>query len=547
MKDKREGFGLCKLQVIVISLFCCLSPALAQTGLSDDELDELTARIHSHQAAFPDQPHYYFEMETFAGKVSATWVEIVNIGRGPDSLRTVHDDFYIAAIGYWGGARVALHRAKRFAALGDAQAASYALEDYRQQLEQMLLSSKGAYHAFEGEMERAQEIAQQVHDTSKFAAQVVAKMISPAAVSAVDGLYSATEFLIDSTEVDVDYATRQLLTKTAVKIMFQHGAIDELGGRSLAESIDDTANGLVGAKGLYNVFDSVIASQETKSQLMRTIAAMSSTALQNLTEDQINEVVSAILKQNVDLFPIEFEPGHVRQNVSAPYYQGAISVPDAVFAMRTKTGKARWSALRGLVDKLGKNLVSVDAVALAGSKEESYYARNIDVIRDHLPNPMGAQDVAVIVKGTSGRVRYSLLRTLVPRMPERLSVDELSLVIGPSSDPYYQRMWSGFAKTWPERILVRQAIDILGDTRRNDRRTLANKLRHLITDTVKVEDLVALAGDPEDSAYYPCAMAFVKMLEKRITIQELKSLLEPLDGSQRRNLERELTPRVQSF
>lgn len=271
-----------------------LSAPMTSSELRTPEQSELQAEIDQWRTFLPDAPEYLYDPATFSSAVAAVWTDLTEGVLGTAGLRAQYDDFYEAAVAYRTMAALELVYAQRFLNVGDDDAANQSIASAQRALQLFGLSNQGAYQAYLGNINAAAELARGVYKGSKAAAKYGAYFLGPTTTAFVDHVFFTTDFVVNSTDEGIDFATRELFADVVASAVLDVVPLDELGGRTISQTIDDGVTVTVGQSGLYEALGRALRSSAVRQQVMSVLADSSSFAAQEVAASYLEDVVSSI-------------------------------------------------------------------------------------------------------------------------------------------------------------------------------------------------------------------------------------------------------------
>jgi hypothetical protein len=294
--------SLCETKVVKIFVTTIALIAMTATGIRAAEGESgaldgqiLLGQIERREAALPGPPKYYFDTNTSDTTVATLWMVLVDQWTDDGSLRKQHDNFYAAASLYRANAQIALIHARRHVENGKLEDAANAIDYFDRSITQFYYASQGAFASWDGNLDRARLLAEDIYRASKAMALQLSYILGPDATGIVDGLFTLADANITYSESGASTAAEDIVVKLAVEAMFRFGRLDGLGGQSMADSIEHGAHAFTGQPGIYEIFAQVTKDPEVRVQLMRAVANSTSENLKALTKSQIVKLVDAVL------------------------------------------------------------------------------------------------------------------------------------------------------------------------------------------------------------------------------------------------------------
>lgn len=273
-----------------------------QTESSDDnQVASTKAQIEKLQRITPAAPSYRYETSSFTGAVSTVWTDMTAPILGTKMLREKYDEFYSASRNYRSMAEMQLAYANRFLKNNDVVKARQYIDEYHRYIKLFNLSNQGASAAYLGNIDSSREFAKGIYEGSKAAASYGANMVpGPWASSLVDGVFTVTDFAVDGTDIGISGASKKVVSKVIAKTILDYAKIDELGGKSFSQALDEGITGAIGSSKLYSILDKSLQSPEFQKQLMSVLARSASYGGRKLTEDQASKLIYAVVNSGAN-------------------------------------------------------------------------------------------------------------------------------------------------------------------------------------------------------------------------------------------------------
>ncbi len=273
-----------------------------RVAVDSDQIALVKTKIEKRLRTIPPVPEYLYETSSFTGAVATVWTDLTAPILGTRKLREKYDEFYTASLNYRSMAEMQLVYAKRFLENSDVDRAQQYTEEYHRYVQLFNLSNQGAIAVYQGNIESSREFAKGIYEGSKAAASYGADMIpSPWASSFVDGVFTVTDFVVDGTDIGFSGASKKAVSKVVAKTILDYAKIDELGGKSFSQALDEGITGAIGSSKLYSILDKSLQSPELQKQLMSVLARSASYGGRKLTKDQASKLIYAIVNSQANM------------------------------------------------------------------------------------------------------------------------------------------------------------------------------------------------------------------------------------------------------
>lgn len=241
-------------------------------GLQED-LARVQRRIEARRKALPTKPEYLYGTETISGAIATVWMDVTGVLLGTQDLRARSDEFYIAALDYREMAVLALLRAERSVKGSEPEKAHAYVAEADRYLMLNNLSSQGAIGAYEGNSDAAMRFARGIYGASKASAKYGAGvLLGPWASRTVDGVFLATDFVIDSQALGLDESASRALREAVATILLDEIPLPSLGGRTLSQVLTNATTHTIGSSQLYPILDEVLGAPEFERGFMAVLA-----------------------------------------------------------------------------------------------------------------------------------------------------------------------------------------------------------------------------------------------------------------------------------
>lgn len=267
----------------------CTSPGKTELQLVRD-------RIQRHLAAMPAIPQHSYstallpalaeDIAAFSVGVGAFWLQSGN-------PRDHYNEFYFAALDYRSMAWHSLHQAELALQGKDLQRASYYVDSADRYLKLFNLAMSGANAVELGDVNNAAIIASGIYTASKISSKFAAAFVpGPWASRTIDGLFMATDFLVDSNELSLDEAAKNLMTSAVVNVALSGVKVKSLGNKTLADVLNRQTRTLIGSSKLYPTLVEIYSDPELAKQVLSFMARSGV----HLTTEAVSISTEAVLK-----------------------------------------------------------------------------------------------------------------------------------------------------------------------------------------------------------------------------------------------------------
>ena len=253
-------------------------------------------RIQRHLAAMPAIPQHSYstallpslaeDIAAFSVGVGAFWLQSGN-------PRDHYNEFYFAALDYRSMAWHSLHQAELALQGKDLPRASYYVDSADRYLKLFNLAMSGANAVELGDVNNAAVIARGIYTASKISSKFASAFVpGPWASRAVDGLFMATDFLVDSNELSLDEAGKNLMTSAVVNVALSGVKVKSFGNKTLSDVLTSQTRELIGSSKLYPTLVDIYSDPELAKQVL---SFMTRSGV-HLTAEAVSISAEAVLK-----------------------------------------------------------------------------------------------------------------------------------------------------------------------------------------------------------------------------------------------------------
>jgi len=251
--------------------------------------------IQARKRLLPPNPPYLYSTDTVSGSIATVWMDLTGNLLNTQDLRAKYDEFYYAAVDYRAMEFLALMRAERALRDNTLDRANAYVAEADRYLQLFGLSNQGAIEAYNGNIDAAARFARGIYDASmastKFGAAVV---LGPWASRAADGVFLATDFLVDLSELGLDEAVQRAVRTALADVMFDELRVASLGGKTLSQFLTTPVTQAIGSSRVYPILNEILGEPEFQRAFM-TVLAKSAKNITNELAKELTKRVSAEL------------------------------------------------------------------------------------------------------------------------------------------------------------------------------------------------------------------------------------------------------------
>lgn len=227
------------------------------------------------------------QIVTLAVGIGSSWL------RG-GNLQEHYNEFYFAAVDYRTMAIQSLHRAELAIQARDTKRASVYIDNSDRYLKLYKLCVDGANAVRAGDLDGATTIARGIYNGSKISSKYVSTFIpGPWASRLVDGLYMATDFLVDSQELSIIDASKNAGASAIADIVLSGVKVPSLGNKSISDAITKQTTELIGSSRLYPTLVEVFGKPETQKQILSFLARSGA----HVTDEMVSNAIESRLRE----------------------------------------------------------------------------------------------------------------------------------------------------------------------------------------------------------------------------------------------------------
>ncbi|GFP29816.1 putative Ig domain-containing protein [Candidatus Hakubella thermalkaliphila] len=245
---------------------------------------------------------YLFDTDSVMSTIATTFMYMTSPIRG--NLVERYYEFYYAALDYRTMAFTAVAKAKMFLNKGDiVNARKYVVEADRY-MHLAESSYRGSIAIFQGDVESAAQLARGVYEGSKASVKYGTVFLGPGASKVADGLFLATDFAIDSSELKLTEASKNALSKALVTAIFDYVKIKPLNDKTLSQILTKSTTKVIGDSRLYATLDDILKNPEFEKALMSVLSKSAAFGVKELTKQQTMKLVKAIEESMESIVPV---------------------------------------------------------------------------------------------------------------------------------------------------------------------------------------------------------------------------------------------------
>jgi hypothetical protein len=259
---------------------------IGEPSLNSDA-GRVLAEIQRRARSLPAYPQYLHGTNMgLRGAIADAAVQVANRQRLDE-----YDRWYQAALNYRGLAQVQLIRAERFARTGKVEEAQRFLQDSDRCLKLYYLANDAAISVYEAGVEKAAYYARAVYETSRaaFVLTSSAAGLGPVASVLADHLYTATDFVVNTSEMGLSKAAKQAV----IDVIAQ-----EVGKEMVKEIAGTGLKGAQGAKPATALKDLVTRLARDRSFCGRVAKAVAQGTSQEISTDLVSKLMSDVAAQS---------------------------------------------------------------------------------------------------------------------------------------------------------------------------------------------------------------------------------------------------------
>jgi hypothetical protein len=265
------------------------------TGLPSSDL---LSRIDKALSRLPKPSAYLYETTSVQGQIVGTWTEMSAGILGTKDLRVAYDNFYQSSVEYSGMVEINLRRAKKAVTNNDPATGTRLLQAAQRYERQFHLNDNAAIEAYNGNLDAATELAKGIYKGSKAAVIYGSSMvIGPVGCRVLDTVFDVTDFAVEASDNGLSSATKKLVAGKITEMIFSYVPVATLNGKTLKGTIDRGVTRTLGNPEVYKIIRQAVSSPDFSKALMSFIAKSSAYTANQITEDQVKKIVTAILEE----------------------------------------------------------------------------------------------------------------------------------------------------------------------------------------------------------------------------------------------------------
>lgn len=271
---------------------------VASSGAEDQEVAKVvTERIDKALARAPKTSDYLYETSSARGKVVGVWTEMTANILGTRDLRVAYDNFYQSSVEYAVMVEINLLHAKNAVMGNNANMANHLLEAALRYEQQFYLADKAATETFLGNIDAATKLAEGIYEGSKAAVIYGSSVVmGPVGSRMVDTIFDMTDFAVETSDSGLSSATKKLVAEKLTEMLFSQAPINALGGKTLKSEIDRKVTKSLGNPQVHEIVREIVSKPEFSKEFMSFMAKSSAHVVSQITEAQINKIVTAVME-----------------------------------------------------------------------------------------------------------------------------------------------------------------------------------------------------------------------------------------------------------
>ena len=237
--------------------------------------------------AVPEDPPYLYDVDTVSGAVSTVATDLF----GSKAKRVLYDEYYYAAIDYRSMAGVQLALARKAAANNAEADARGHVSEAMKLLDRRNAFATAATNVYLGNVGIAYARVEPVYQSAQTSAQVLALLDpSPATATAVDLLFTGTDFYVNRANSGIDVARQTLVRDVAVMVLMETPSAG-LGGRSISDVLKADTTKRIGSSGIYDVLNEQLQNPVFQKRFMSTLAKTGAAGAELVAEAAFNDLL----------------------------------------------------------------------------------------------------------------------------------------------------------------------------------------------------------------------------------------------------------------
>lgn len=267
---------------------------------------ELRDTINRRLQQWVSYPPYLLDPDSFTSAVTTIWMTFTSWVT-QTHLTEKYDEFYWTGIDYDCLRFNALIKARDSLEKGNIASAEKYLrrsEGYERISE---MSFRAAIEVFNDDLDVAETLAQGIREGCETAVNFGLSVVNPTAAEAVDYVYIAVDYAVDSVVVGQEQATKDAIVKLMVKCIYDEVRFGMLDDRTISDWVKNRVG-----KYLFPTLNELIRSEECKFALSKIIKESASEIGESAAERLLTSILDEAKKMvNFEQATLE-SPGELR-------------------------------------------------------------------------------------------------------------------------------------------------------------------------------------------------------------------------------------------
>lgn len=244
-----------------------------------------------------DTPDYLYKTETFYNQVSTAWMmsrdRLSRLSK--PAAKEVYDEFYASALEYQDQRNFMILGANRAFTNGDRSTAQHFF-NVAMRLDQVYGAyARASVDVFNGDLETAYVVAERIYKASKWAAKFGSSVVmGPGAASAVDKVFTVTDFYVTQSEYGTSRAVSDLVVGGLIDVVLDGVVLEELGGKTINGYLTAESVEALGKSQLYALIVTALKSDSTREQFSEFVASSTDFAVSETSALLLSEYTKLI-------------------------------------------------------------------------------------------------------------------------------------------------------------------------------------------------------------------------------------------------------------